>query len=43
MEYALPINRGLEAMAAIRDLMLTRHPEVRWAVEFRTHGGEDAF
>ena len=43
MEYALPINRGLEAMAAIRDLMLTRHPEVRWAVEFRTHAGEDAF
>ena len=43
MEYALPIDRGLEAMAAIRDLMLTRHPEVRWAVEFRTHAGEDAF
>ncbi len=43
MEYALPIERGLEAMASIRNLMRSRHPEVRWAVEFRTHAGEDAF
>ena len=23
--------------------MLVQHPEVRWAVEFRSHAGEDAF
>ena len=30
-------------LAAVRDLMLARHPEVKWALEFRTHAGEDAF
>jgi FAD/FMN-containing dehydrogenase len=43
MEYTIPIERGLDAMTAIRELMLSRHPEVKWAVEFRTHAGEDAF
>jgi len=43
MEYAFPIERGPDAMAAIRDLMMTRYPDVRWAVEFRSHAGEDAF
>jgi FAD/FMN-containing dehydrogenase len=43
MEYTFPIERGLDALAAVRDVMLSRHPEVKWAVEFRTHAGEDAF
>ena len=43
MEYTVAIERGLDAFAAIRDLMLSRHPEVQWAVEFRTHAGEDGF
>jgi FAD/FMN-containing dehydrogenase len=43
MEYTFPIERGLEALAAVRDVMLSRHSEVKWAIEFRTHGGEDAF
>ena len=43
MEYTLPIERGLDALSAVRALMLARHPGVKWAVEFRTHAGEDAF
>jgi FAD/FMN-containing dehydrogenase len=43
MEYAFAIDRGLDAFAAVRELMLARHREVKWAVEFRTHAGEDAF
>ena len=33
----------MDAFAAVRELMLARHPEVKWAVEFRTHAAEDAF
>jgi FAD/FMN-containing dehydrogenase len=43
MEYACAINRGAQAFAAVRGLMLSRHPDVKWAVEFRTHAAEDAF
>ena len=43
MEYAFAIEHGMEAFSAIRELMLARHPEVKWAVEFRTHAAEDAF
>jgi FAD/FMN-containing dehydrogenase len=43
MEYTFAIERGLDAFAAVQDAMLARHPEVKWAVEFRTHAAEDAF
>ena len=43
MEYTFRIEHGLEALSAVRDLMLARHAAVKWAVEFRTHAGEDAF
>jgi hypothetical protein len=43
MEYTFAIDRGLDALSAVRELMLARHPEVKWAVEFRTHAAEDAF
>jgi FAD/FMN-containing dehydrogenase len=43
MEYAVPLERGMDAFLAIRDLMRTSHPEVRWAVEYRTHAAEDGF
>jgi FAD/FMN-containing dehydrogenase len=43
MEYTFAIDRGLDAFAAVREIMLARHPEVKWAVEFRTHAAEDAF
>jgi FAD/FMN-containing dehydrogenase len=43
MEYAFAIDRGLDAFAAVREAMLARHPEVKWAVEFRTHAAEDPF
>lgn len=43
MEYAFTIDRGLEAFSAVRELMLARHRDVTWAVEFRTHAAEDGF
>lgn len=43
MEYAFAIDRGIEAFEAVREIMLARYPEVKWAVEFRTHAAEDAF
>ena len=43
MEYAFAIDRGIDAFKAVRELMLARHPEVKWAVEFRTHAAEDGF
>jgi len=43
MEYAVPLARGMDAFRAIRDLMRTSHPEVRWAVEYRTHAAEDGY
>jgi FAD/FMN-containing dehydrogenase len=43
MEYAFAIERGMDAFAAVREAMLASHPEVKWAVEYRTHAAEDAF
>jgi FAD/FMN-containing dehydrogenase len=43
MEYTFAIDRGMDAFGAVRELMLARHPGVKWAVEFRTHAAEDAF
>jgi FAD/FMN-containing dehydrogenase len=42
MEYALAVDRGMDAFLAIRSLM-ARFPEVRWAVEYRTHAAEDGY
>jgi FAD/FMN-containing dehydrogenase len=41
-EYTLPLAAGPDAMRALRALMQSRHPEVRWAVEYRTVPGESA-
>ncbi len=35
-EYALPLAAGPDAMHAVRTLMQSKHPDVRWAVEYRT-------
>lgn len=43
MEYTFSIDRGMDAFEAVRELMLARHPGVKWAVEYRTHASEDAF
>jgi FAD/FMN-containing dehydrogenase len=40
MEYAVPATAGWEALAAVRDLILHRHPELTWAVEFRGQAGD---
>lgn len=40
-EHSLPIARGPEAVRAVRAMMQARHPDVQWAVEYRTLAGED--
>ena len=42
LEYAVPLERGPEAMRALREVMRERHPGCAWAVEYRTQPGEDA-
>ena len=43
MEYAVPYASGPECLCAIRDLMLTRYPQVTWPVEYRTQRADDIF
>ena len=43
MEYTLALDRGMACFLAIREMMLARHPDVRWAVEYRTHAAEDGY
>jgi FAD/FMN-containing dehydrogenase len=40
MEYAVPAPAGWAALDAIRQLVLHRHPELTWAVEFRGQAGD---
>jgi FAD/FMN-containing dehydrogenase len=41
MEFAVPEEAGPDCLRAIRDLMLTRHPEVIWPIEYRTVRADD--
>jgi FAD/FMN-containing dehydrogenase len=41
MEFAVPEAAGPDCVRAIRDLMLTRHPEVIWPIEYRTVHADD--
>jgi FAD/FMN-containing dehydrogenase len=41
MEFAVPEEAGPGCLRAIRDLMLTRHPEVIWPIEYRTMRADD--
>ncbi len=43
MEYAVPYASGPECLCAIRDLMLTRYPQLSWPVEYRTQRADDIF
>jgi FAD/FMN-containing dehydrogenase len=43
LEYFVPFERGREALAAMRDLMLARLPSSIFPMEVRTVGREDAF
>ena len=40
MEYAMPAATAFATLAALRDLLRTRHPELTWAIEFRGQGGD---
>jgi FAD/FMN-containing dehydrogenase len=40
-EWSVPAERGPECFLAIRELMRTRHVEVKWPVEYRTVMGDD--
>jgi FAD/FMN-containing dehydrogenase len=41
MEFAVPEEAGPDCLRAIRDLMVTRHPEVIWPIEYRTVRADD--
>jgi FAD/FMN-containing dehydrogenase len=41
IEYSLPIAQGLDAASDVRQLMRSRHPDVTWAIEYRTQAGDD--
>ena len=43
MEFAVPHASGRECFAEIRELMLGRHRNVRWAVEYRTQKADDIY
>jgi FAD/FMN-containing dehydrogenase len=43
LEYFVPFERGREALAAMRELMLARLPDSVFPMEVRTVGREDAF
>ena len=41
MEFAVPAEQGPDCLKAIRDLMLTRHPDVLWPIEYRTLAADE--
>jgi FAD/FMN-containing dehydrogenase len=43
LEYFVPVERGLEALEATRELMLRSLPDSVYPLEVRTVGAEDAF
>jgi L-gulonolactone oxidase len=43
MEYSVPAANGTACLEAIRVLLQTRFPEVRWPVEYRTLAADDVW
>jgi len=41
MEFALPFERGWDCLEEIRRLIREKHPQVSWAVEYRTVAADD--
>lgn len=39
-EHTLPIANGPDAVRAVRNLILSKYPEILWVVEYRTIAGE---
>lgn len=43
MEYAVALADGPDCFLAVRRLMRDRHPDVAWAVEYRTQRADDVY
>ena len=43
LEYAVPVARGKQALREVRDLMLTRHTNCIYPVEYRFTAGDDGW
>lgn len=43
LEYAVPRQHGIEAMRAVRKLMLEKFPDARFPVEYRFTAGDEAW
>ena len=43
MEYSVPLDRGPECLAAIRDLLAAEFPDMGWPVEYRALAADDVW
>jgi L-gulonolactone oxidase len=43
MEFSVPLARGPECLAEIRELIRHEFPELRWPVEYRTVAADDVW
>ena len=43
MEYAVPAQNGPACVAAIRELLASKHPDVQWPIEYRTVAADDVW
>ena len=43
MEYSVPVERGPECLAAIRDLLAADFPDMGWPVEYRVLAADDVW
>jgi FAD-linked oxidoreductase len=43
LEYAVPLEHGKEAVRAVRELMLTKHTNALFPIEYRFTGGDPAW
>ncbi len=43
MEFGVPLDRSLECLDEIRDLLRTDFPDLRWPVEYRTLAADDVW
>ena len=43
MEFGVPLDRSLECLDEIRDLLTTQFPELVWPVEYRTLAADDVW
>ena len=43
MEYSVPLERGPECLAVIRELLAAEFPEMEWPVEYRSLAADDVW